>query len=196
MRLIAQVRELLGFMKPAAPVEVRPKRRREKFELFCDLGTITVPSDYRHETQAGSFMREYRSEFTSCELGNFVPERILSPGERLKVRAMWWPEEMFVRDGEHSGHRFTGPSYDDVWQLMAHEGCVCVGTQGLTLVFAQPHERLWQASKGTVSYLSFARNNRYGCSVLITRPGGDCDLFLSNNSNPILGCTFLLFNEV
>ncbi|MFH1473224.1 MAG: hypothetical protein ABIF06_02330 [bacterium] len=114
----------------------------EKFVLLADLGIITVPEDYEHETRLADFRRAHGKKFYSFNDAltdtNFSnPSRVLKPGDRLAVTAY----KQIMSGTTTSEERMT---------FLRSQGSVFTGAQGASLVFEQKRDRLpkgyWYAS--------------------------------------------------
>ncbi len=107
---------------------------QEKFSLLLDLGIVTVPDDYVHETALAKFLEQNRKEFydankniTDCNFSN--PTRVLKPGDKFRVRVF-----RQIADGETtSAERLN---------FLRQQKAVFVGAQGTTLVFNQKRDQL------------------------------------------------------
>ncbi len=118
------------------------KTASQKFALFADLGTITVPNDYVHSNQLDLFAKQNRDKFcgyndaiTDANFPN--PSRILKPGDKLRVRAF----KQVVSGTTTSEERMA---------FLATRKAIYVGAQGVSLVWEQKRDQLpkdyWYAS--------------------------------------------------
>lgn len=174
-----------------------------KFALLVDLGIITVPEDYDHETQLAKFKERYQGddfktflvyseEITDANFSN--PTRTLHPGERLRVQAF----KQIV-----SG----ATTYEERMEFLATQKAVYVGAQGASLVFTQKHSQLW---KGVDSYASLDKKDRLlkDCNgidrvpTILLYSGGGSGPYYTPDSFGFAHCscdgvcTFLCFTEV
>jgi hypothetical protein len=113
-----------------------------QFDLLIDLGTITAPDNYIHETRLTTFREQNRQKFYHYDRGitdaNFPnPSRILKPGDELRVRAF---KQVF-------GGTTTS---EERMAFLATQKAIFTGVQGLSLVFDQKRDQLrkdrWYAS--------------------------------------------------
>ncbi len=117
--------------------------RIEKFALLVDLGIITVPETYLHETQLTTFGKQnrkkfyhYNNEITDKNFPN--PTRVLKPGDKLRVRAF----KQVVGDTTTS---------EECMAFLATQKAIHVGVQGASLVWDQKRDQL-PKGKGYVSF--------------------------------------------
>lgn len=114
----------------------------EKFALLVDLGIITVPDDYVHQTRLATFGKQNRKKFyyyndkiTDQNFPN--PTRVLKPGDKLRVRAF----KQVVGGTVNSEERMA---------FLATQKAIHTGAQGASLVFDQKRDQLpkgkWYAS--------------------------------------------------
>jgi hypothetical protein len=114
----------------------------QKFDLFVDLGIITVPDDYDHATHLTTFGKmnrmkfcDYNDEITDANFPN--PSRILVPGDTLRVRAF----KPTVGGTTTTAERMA---------FLATQNAIYTGAQGASLVFDQKRDQLpkgwWYAS--------------------------------------------------
>lgn len=109
----------------------------EKFVLLIDLGIITVPDDYVHETCLQLFEKKNRQKFCEKRGYNYNitdqnfphPSRILKPGDKLRVYAF----KQIVSGRTTSEERMS---------FLKSQKAVFVGVQGASLVFEQRKEDL------------------------------------------------------
>lgn len=129
--------ELVIKTKPAPPAE-----STVKFDIFVDIGIITVPDNYDHATQLDRFMKENCEEFYSVNDNikdkNFPnPSRVLKPGDKLRIRAF----KQVVPGRTTSEERMA---------FLVTQKAVYTGAQGASLVFEQKRDQLpkgkWYAS--------------------------------------------------
>lgn len=129
---------------------IPPPEPTAKFGLLADLGIITVPEDYVHDTCLTKFFDKNRKKFYDVNKNitdaNFPhPGRILKPGDRLRVRAF----KQIVGGTTTSEERmaFLAEQKTDVY----------TGAQGASLVFEQKRNELpkgfWYASFDEVKNL-------------------------------------------
>ena len=111
----------------------------EKFVLLADLGIITVPEDYRHDTRLASFsfrVRHQDDEFRPSPFQNPAitdanfpnPSRILLPGDKLHVRVFRQVVNLTT-----SSERMA---------FLETQKAVHVGVQGASLVLEQKRDTL------------------------------------------------------
>jgi len=115
----------------------------ERFALLTDLGTITVPEDYRHETWLASFSEKDSKKFFYLWNDNITdanfpnPTRILKPGDKLRVKVF----KQIVSGTTTSDERVA---------FLKSQKAVFTGAQGVSLVFEQKRSELpkgyWHAS--------------------------------------------------
>jgi hypothetical protein len=132
--------------KPPLPAEPTESSRTfasaQKFALLVDLGEITVPDDYVHESLLATFRKQNRKKFyywndeiTDKNFPN--PPRVLKPGDKLRVRAY----QQVVPGSTSSEERMA---------FLATQKPVYTGAQGASLVFDQRRDQLpkgkWYAS--------------------------------------------------
>ena len=142
-KLIATI--LQGIVDESAPATALAEPT-EKFALFVDLGIITVPDDYDHETQLAKFKERHQDgkKKSFCFYNDNIthdnfpkPTRILKPGDKLRVRAF----QQVV------GGKITS---EERMAFLATQKAVHTGAQGASLVFEQKRDQLpkgkWYAS--------------------------------------------------
>lgn len=140
-------------------VVASPKPKKEKFRLFADLGIITIPEGYTHETRLGSFKDKYHKEevksfyFNNEAITDFnfpKPSRILKSGDKLWVRAFEQVtsgittniERMKFLDAQNA--IYTGAQgISHVWEQKRHQL-----TKGKWYVSYDKEENLWQDPDG------------------------------------------------
>ena len=121
------------FEKPAFPAEPA-----EKFELFLDLGIITVPANYVHATQLASFRVKYQDAakpsfyfyndgITDKNFGN--PSRILKPGDKFEVTVF----RQIVEGLTTATERLA---------FLAKQSAIYTGAQGASLVWEQKRKQM------------------------------------------------------
>ncbi len=127
----------------------RMAQSTEKFTLLVDLGTIVVPPGYCHKTHLKTFVEGnqkelsfYNPDITDKNFSN--PTRILTPGEKLHVRAF----EQTIYHGTTSEERLA---------FLAEQNAVHTGPQGAALVWDQRRSEMpqdaWYASLDTSDHL-------------------------------------------
>ena len=136
--------ERFGDWKKPGPIA--PAEPTEKFALLAELGIITVPDDYDHETWLARFYGKhqggkkksfyyYNDEITDKNFPN--PTRVLKPGDKLRVRAF----KQVVGGTTTSEERMA---------FLATQKAIHTGAQGASLVFEQKRDQLpkgkWYAS--------------------------------------------------
>jgi len=104
------------------------------FELFVDLGIITVPDDYVHNTRLASFEKENRKKFYSWNDDitdeNFSKATVqLKPGQKLHVKVF----RQTTSGSTTSEERLA---------FLKTQNVVLTGAQGVSLVFEQKREDL------------------------------------------------------
>jgi len=106
----------------------------EKFGLFVDLGIITVPDGYVHNTRLASFEKENRKKFygyndaiTDKNFGKATTK--LVPGRKFRVRVF-----KQIVDGETTS--------EERLAFLKTQNAILVGAQGASLVFEQKREDL------------------------------------------------------
>jgi len=106
----------------------------EKFGLFVDLGIITVPKNYVHDTQLASFEKENRKKFyywndviTDKNFGKATTK--LVPGRKFRVKVF----KQIVDGTTTSEERLA---------FLKTQNAILVGAQGASLVFEQKREDL------------------------------------------------------
>ncbi len=111
--------------------EVAPS---EKFALFTDLGTITVPECYVHGKRLDSFSKEnhgkfyrYNTDITDANFPN--PSRVLKPGDKLHVR-------VFKQTIS------SATTIEERMAFLATQKAIYVGAQGASLVWEQKRDKL------------------------------------------------------
>lgn len=123
-------------------IPIEPSNTMQQFDLLVDLGIITVPDDYVHETRLTTFGEQNRKKFNyyNDEIidKNFPnPSRILKPGDRLHVRAF----KQAVGGTTTTAERMA---------FLATQKAIYTGAQGASLVFDQKRDQLpkgkWYAS--------------------------------------------------
>ena len=124
----------------------------KRFELFVDLGIITVPENYVHGKQLDSLNHDefyyFNEAITDANFSN--PTRILKSGDKLWVRAF----KQIVSGSTTS---------EDRMEFLAKLNAIHTGAQGASLVYQQKRdllpkgywycsfdekERLWKDSDG------------------------------------------------
>lgn len=123
----------------------------EKFELFADLGIITVPDGHVHEACLDAFFAKFGKSRCPCDKNitdaNFSdPSRVLMPGDELRVQVF----HQVVSGRTTSQERMA-------FLERRKEGNVYVGAQGITFVFEQKRGQL---SNGRMWYSSFDQADR------------------------------------
>ncbi len=103
----------------------------EEFPLVADLGVITVPPDYEHETQLSSFHTKY-SKLCRIREG-FTDEKFATVSHKLKPN-----EQLHVR-------AYAGIHLDKCLPVIRTLQGVHTGAQGLTLV--------WELKQDMLPYL-------------------------------------------
>jgi hypothetical protein len=112
----------------------QPSQESSRFTLFKDLGIITVPDNYVHETRLASFKKE------NCERFLFYDKDIIDenfakvttklvPGQKLHVKVF----KQIVSGTTTSEERLA---------FLKTQNAVLVGAQGASLVFEQKREDL------------------------------------------------------
>jgi hypothetical protein len=135
-------REALMTGEKPSEKTARATESTEKFGLLVDLGIITVPDDYVHESRLAKFDKENRKKFycyneaiTDKNYPN--PTRILKPGDQLRVRAF-----------KQSASGTT--TSEERMAFLETQKAVHTGAQGASLVFEQKRDQLpkgkWYAS--------------------------------------------------
>lgn len=117
-----------------AGLQVEPIAPAEKFGFLADLGIITVPKDYVHETRLATFLKQNRKKFygvndniTDVNFSN--PSRILKPGDQFRVRAF----KQIVDGTTTSEERLA---------FLATQRAVLTGEQGASLVLEEKRDQL------------------------------------------------------
>ena len=104
---------------------------KEKFELFADLGVLTVPNDYVHGKQLDGMNREefyfFNESITDANFPN--PTRILKPGDKFSVQVF----KQTVSGITTSEERM---------QFLTSQKAVNTGAQGASLVYFQKRDLL------------------------------------------------------
>ncbi len=105
-----------------------------KFNLLVDLGIITVPDDYVHESRLASFGKKNRKKFyyynDNITDKNFPnPTRVLKPGDKLCIRGF----KQIVGGSTTSEERIA---------FLARQKAVYTGAQGASLVWEQKRDQL------------------------------------------------------
>lgn len=105
----------------------------DNFELLVDLGTITVPEDYRHRNCMALFRKKNHKKFCNYNRnvtdGNFSnPSHVLVPGKKYNIRAF----KQIV--GETTS--------EERLAYLKKQNAVLVGAQGLTMVFEKKSNKL------------------------------------------------------
>ena len=105
-----------------------------KFGLFVDLGIITVPDDYVHNTRLASFSKQNRKKFyyynDDITDAHFAKATVqLMPGRKLHVKVF----KQIVSGTTTSEERMA---------FLKTQNAVLVGAQGASLVFEQKREDL------------------------------------------------------
>ena len=108
------------------------------FALLQDLGVITIPFRYVHETCVSDFLMKHGAHFdyvnNNISDDNFShPTRILKPGEKFHVRA--W------RQSEGLNAKIFPSVCIDFMNATDSQSCL-LGVQGATVVFDQRREYL------------------------------------------------------
>ncbi len=126
-----------------------PEDLEDKFSVLADLGIITVPDDYVHETWLDTYRKYnqnkfhcYNTEITDKNFPN--PTRVLSPGDRLRVQVF-----QQVASG-------TTTSEERLIFLYIQKA-IHTGAQGVSLVFDQKRDQL---PEGISDLLSFDEKDR------------------------------------
>jgi hypothetical protein len=165
----------------------------KEFAVFADIGIITVPDDYVHESRLTTFeMEEYLDmnlHNTDISDANFQnPSRILKPGDRLHVRAL----------AQVAGE---SASSDECMVFLSRLGAVYPGAQGASLVFEQKRQQLpkgrWYTSLDRKEYLWNAHARGHGVPCIIARGEGGFDFRLARYEDGLGAHTAILcFTEV
>lgn len=120
--------------------EIKAKAVSDKFALFIDLGTITVPDNYVAVKELASLNRKdfyyFNPDATDKNFSN--PSRVLKPGDKLRVRIF----KQTVPGSTTSVERM---------EFLKKQNAVFTGAQGASLVYKQKRTEL---PKGYV-YCSF-----------------------------------------
>ncbi len=152
-------------------VYTSPAESTEKFALLVNLGIITVPDDYVHEKRLTTFCAQnlkrfyyYNDEINDVNFPN--PTRVLSPGDKLRVRAF----------SQVVGSMVTS---EECMAFLATQNAIYTGAQGASLVIDQKHEEL---PKGNW-YASFDKPDR----LLVDAKGGRWVPYILRSSEGRLG---------
>jgi hypothetical protein len=162
-----------GALKKALATVLLPKES-DKFGLFVDLGIITVPKDYVHETRLVSFEKENRKKFygyndaiTDKNFGKATTK--LVPGRKFRVKAF----KQIVGGSTTSEERLA---------FLKTQNAILTGAQGASLVFEQKREDLpkgfWYCSFDEKEALWEDADGDHGVPCLGRSSGGGWDFSL------------------
>lgn len=150
----------------------------EKFALLADLGTITVPADYKPSMWLAQFKVKHQGgkkksfygfsdAITDANFSN--PSRILKPGDKLRVRAF----KQVVGGTTTSTERMD---------FLRAQNAVFTGAQGAALVFEQKRDQLpkgkWYASFDEPDRLWRDADGCHRVPVVSAHSDGDFDFSL------------------
>ena len=164
-----------GFILPSA----EPVVQVEKFALLVDLGIITVPKGYVHDTRLTMFSEKNKKKFYSYDDNitdeNFShPTRILKPGDKLHARVF----QQVVSGTTTSEERLA---------FLATQKAIYTGAQGASLVFDQKRNQLpkgkWYSSFDKPDRLWEDADGNHRVPNVNAHSGGDFDFDLGNFEN-------------
>jgi hypothetical protein len=113
----------------------------DKFEIFIDLGLITIPSNYVHKTfLAGARKRLCAGNTRICEgitdLNYSKQDRVINPGEQFRVCIFRQVVNGLAKDSTTLGQR-TSTTEERMNYLSKYKDPVFLGAQGAVLVLEQ-----------------------------------------------------------